>query len=178
MPYWLPFHVLHFFFVIFYRFRCFPETDPKHPNPVNLTHRDDTQQWFTNHERGSLKRELASIYHYYLHPEHCPDGIRRWLSPLPLTSCDIRANDYWIRWRHRRSGIGFQFCNRVNSTMNLRASVANRCASNEDKRHGLHGRTHGSTTRISCSCVTHMWCLSLRVLYFVCVLVCPVMTLK
>lgn len=39
-------------------------------------------QWFTNHERGSLKRELASIYHYYLHPENCPDGILRYVPLL------------------------------------------------------------------------------------------------
>ncbi|CAM9825307.1 unnamed protein product [Scytosiphon promiscuus] len=44
---------------------------------IILTLRDQHVEWFSNHEKGSLQRELASIYHYYLHPGHCPDGILR-----------------------------------------------------------------------------------------------------
>ncbi len=51
-------------------------------------------QWFTNHEKGALKQELASIYHYYLHPENCPDGILRYaLFVLESPVYNIRRGD-------------------------------------------------------------------------------------
>eukprot|EP00903_Cladosiphon_okamuranus_P018047 g16608.t1 len=53
------------------------EVGKDHFTYIVLTLRDQHVEWFTNHERGLLKRELASIYHYYLHPENCPDGILR-----------------------------------------------------------------------------------------------------
>eukprot|EP00752_Nemacystus_decipiens_P004173 g3816.t1 len=53
------------------------EVGKDHFTYIVLTLRDQHVEWFTHHERGSLKQELASIYHYYLHPENCPDGILR-----------------------------------------------------------------------------------------------------
>ncbi|CAM9694050.1 unnamed protein product [Ectocarpus sp. 12 AP-2014] len=53
------------------------EVGKSHFTYVVLTLRDQHVEWFTNHDKGSLKRELASIYHYYLHPDHCPGGIQR-----------------------------------------------------------------------------------------------------
>ncbi|CAM9801347.1 unnamed protein product [Pylaiella littoralis] len=53
------------------------EVGKSHFTYIVLTLRDQHLEWFTNHEKDSLKLELASIYHYYLHPENCPDGILR-----------------------------------------------------------------------------------------------------
>lgn len=43
-------------------------------------------QWFANHEKGALQRELASIYHYYMHPDDCPDGILRCVRRTPSST--------------------------------------------------------------------------------------------
>ncbi|CAM9280554.1 unnamed protein product [Ascophyllum nodosum] len=53
------------------------EWGKSHFTYIVLALRDQHVEWFASQEKGCLKRELASIYHYYLHPDHCPDGIHR-----------------------------------------------------------------------------------------------------
>lgn len=62
-------------------------------------------QWFTNHERGSLKRELASIYHYYLHPENCPDGILRYVPLFSRNTNDTSVKKVSVYFLCDSSGL-------------------------------------------------------------------------
>ncbi|CAM9668951.1 unnamed protein product, partial [Ectocarpus sp. 12 AP-2014] len=52
------------------------EVGKSHFTYIVLTLRNKHVEWLKNHKR-SLTLELASMYHYYLHSGHCPDGIRR-----------------------------------------------------------------------------------------------------
>lgn len=56
-------------------------------------------QWSKDLDSGLLEQQLGSIYHYYLHPDDCPNGIiwyasrRRSVYICSLTGAEKRCSD-------------------------------------------------------------------------------------